>query len=100
MTNKNRRYTAEFKREAVQLARNSPSILSASKDLGMPEDTLHSWVQKAKLNGEAISPMTEKPLTVGKLVEENQALKKRLSRLEQEKSILKKAASYFAKELG
>jgi len=37
---------------------------------------------------------------MGKLIEENQQLKKRLARLEQEKAILKKAATYFAKELG
>lgn len=100
MSNKSRQYTPEFKREAVQLAINSPSILSAAHDLGMPEATLHTWVQKAKRSGEVIDPSTEKPVNVGKLVEENQELKKRLARLEQEKSILKKAATYFAKELG
>ena len=31
-----RKYAAEFKREAVQLALNSPSIVGAAKDLGIP----------------------------------------------------------------
>jgi transposase len=100
MTNKTRKYTPEFKREAIQLALNSPSVLSAAKDLGIPEATLHVWVQKAKRSGEAVDPATEQPINVGKVIEENQQLKKRLARLEQEKAILKKAATYFAKELG
>ncbi len=99
MTNKPRQYTAEFKREAVQLALNSPTVLSAANDLGMPEATLHTWVQKAKRSGDIVKPNAENPVTVGKLVEENLQLKKRLARLEQEKAILKKAATYFAKEL-
>lgn len=96
----NKCYTPEYKREAVQLALNSPSVLSAAKDLGMPEATLHTWVQKAKRSGEFFNENTEKPVNVGKLVEENQELKNRVARLEQEKAILKKAATYFAKELG
>lgn len=99
MSPKTRKYTPEFKREAVELALNSPSVLQASKDLGMPEATLHTWVQKAKRMGECIHPATDKPVEVGKLIEENQQLKKRLARLEQEKAILKKAATYFAREL-
>lgn len=100
MKNKPRQYTPEFKQEAVQLALNSPSVISAANNIGMPEATLHTWVQKAKRSGEFIDATTEKPANVGKLVEENQELKRRLARLEQEKAILKKAAAYFAKELG
>lgn len=100
MTRKFRQYTPAFKQEAVQLALNSPSVLSAAKDLGIPEAKLHTWVQKAKRSGEDVDPSTSKPVNVGQLVEENQQLKKRLARLEQEKAILKKAATYFAKELG
>lgn len=66
----------------------------------MPEATLHTWVQKAKRSGEAIEPSTERPINLGQVIEENQQLKKKLARLEQEKAILKKAATYFAKELG
>lgn len=99
MANKLRSYTKEFKREAVQLALNSPSVQSAAKALGMPEATLHTWVQKARRSGEVFDPITEKTVDTGELVKENQQLKKRLARLEQEKAILKKAATYFAKEL-
>ena len=100
MPNNVRKYTDEFKREAVKLALNSSSVLSAAKDLDMPEATLHTWVQKAKRSGEFVDPSTEQPINIGEVIEENQQLKKRLARLEQEKAILKKAATYFAKELG
>lgn len=45
MSNKFKKYTPEFRREAVNLALNSPSILSAARDLGMSDATLYTWVQ-------------------------------------------------------
>ena len=99
MTTRSRKYTPEFKREAVQFALNAPSIVSAAKDLGIPEATLHTWVYKAKRSGESVDMATNQPINIGEVIQENQALKKRLARLEQEKAILKKAATYFAKEL-
>ena len=95
-----RSYTPEFKREAVELALNSPSIVQTAKDLAMPEATLHTWAHKAKQSGECIDPVSKQSVNMGKLIEEKQQLKKALARLEQEKSILKKATTYFAKELG
>lgn len=100
MSRQARNYTKEFKQEAINLALNSSSVSQAAKDLGIPEATLHTWVFKAKQRGEVSLPTTSEPINVGKLVEENQKLKKQLARLEQEKAILKKAATYFAKELG
>jgi transposase len=101
MSKKTRRYTKEFKAEAIQLALSSTSVSGTASDLGMPDATLHAWVQKAKDEGEQgyELPTGEKgTVDVGKLLSENQALRKRLTRLEQEKDILKKAAAYFAKE--
>jgi len=99
-TVKSRIYPDEFKREAVGLALNSPSIAKAARDLGIHKDTLHSWVRRAKSCGEILVPGTSEPVNIGNVIKENQELKKRLFRLEQEKAILKKAAAYFAQELG
>ena len=52
MSKKVRKYTKEFKAEAIKLALNSVSISDAAKDLGMPEATLHAWVHKAKQPGQ------------------------------------------------
>lgn len=90
------KYTKEFKQEAVHLALNSSSVQAASRELGMPEATLHTWVQKAKQSGEVSTPTGQ--VNVGELIQEVQQLKKQLAKSEREKTILKKAAAYFAKE--
>ena len=102
MSKQNRSYTNEFKREAIALAMDSKTIVSAARSLGIPEGTLHAWVLKAKSSGAqtiTANDGTISQVNVGKVMDENKLLKKRLSRLEQEKEILKKAAQYFAAEL-
>jgi transposase len=94
-----RSYTKEFKQEAIRLALNSSSVTGAAQDIGIPAATLHSWIYKAKQCGEVPSQTSSEPINVGDVIKENQELRKRLARLEQEKAILKKAAAYFAKEL-
>ena len=100
MTRRFRSYTDEFKQEAVKLAVNSVSISATAKELGVPDATLHTWVKKAKRSGTCIMLSKGTATNVNDLLEENKKLHKRLARLEQEKAILKKAATYFAKELG
>jgi transposase len=98
-----RHYSKEFKQESVNLALSYGNVNQAAKELGIPSPTLHEWVNKAKTTGHCIIEGADgilKQADVGKLIEENKELRKRLSRLEQEKEILKKAATYFAKELG
>ncbi len=100
MSKKLRKYTAEFKREAVKLALNSPSISATAKDLGIPEPTLHTWVKKLKLTKDSLSGSGKSVVSpdIATLLEENRRLVKENSRLKEEKEILKKAAAYFARE--
>ena len=103
MTKRNKTYTLEFKEEAIKLALSSSSISKAAEDLGIPKGTLHTWLYQAKRRGSQRVTSKEGVVShvdVAEVVKENQALKKRLARLEQEKAILKKAATYFATELG
>ena len=98
-----RQYSKEFKQESVSLALSYANVNQAAKELGIPGPTLHEWVNKAKSTGHCVIQGGDgslKHADVGKLIDENRELRKRLSRLEQEKEILKKAATYFAKELG
>jgi len=103
MIRKIRRYTQEFKDEAVRLALDTSSIGQAAKDLGLPVSTLHSWINQSKLlvlDPQAKDSDTQPKINMNQLLEKNRELQKRVNRLEQEKSILKKAAMYFAKEIG
>jgi transposase len=103
MIRKIRRYTQEFKDEAVKLALDTSSIGQAAKDLGLPVSTLHSWINQSKLlvlDPHAKDSDTPPKINMNQLLEKNRELQKRVHRLEQEKSILKKAAMYFAKEFG
>jgi len=101
MKKESRSYPNEFKQEAVKLALGSTTVSSVAKELGIPDATLHTWVNKAKKSDKYISSNPDAGnLNIKDILEENKELKKQLSRLEQEKAILKKAATYFAKELG
>ena len=103
MARTNKSYTNEFKESAIKLAMSSVSITRTAKDLGIPEATLHTWVYKAKKSGQRAIPAADgviNNVNITAVISENLELKKRVARLEQEKSILKKAATYFATELG
>jgi transposase len=91
-----RKYTKEFKQEAVKLALQKSTITEAAKDLGVPVPTLHSWIYAMK--GTLLdSPDTRSPsVDVSALLEENRRLHKENVVLKEEKEILKKAATYFA----
>ena len=97
-----RKYTEEFKNEAVQLALKSENVNQAENALGVPIGTMYVWVEKAKVSDIttiADSNGTINNVNVKNLIDENRELKKRLSRLEEEKAILKKAATHEAQEL-
>lgn len=96
----NRKYTQEFKQEAVNLALKSASTCRIAKELGLPEATLYSWINQIKNKPEAalesIKTGGEKAADIVSLLEENRRLHKELANVREEKEILKKAAAYFA----
>lgn len=89
------KYTKEFKQEAIRLALTSPqSIAQTARDLAIKEGSLYSWVSEAK---EALSS-SESKKSEPNLIEELNRLRKENVRLKEEREILKKAATFFAKE--
>lgn len=96
MSKKLRKYTHEFKQEAVKLALQKPSISSAAKDLGIPAATLHGWISALKESKPAPSAHPSNAIDPAVLLEENRRLHKENAILKEEKDILKKAAAYFA----
>ena len=96
MTRSIRKYTKEFKQEAINLALKSPSIAKTAEELGIPSVTLHGWINKLKKKGELVSVDASGGKDMATLIEENRRLHKELTIAKEEKEILKKAAAYFA----
>ena len=92
MRKKRKRYSPEFKRQAVEMVRTGgkPAV-QVAKDLGIPDQTLNGWVLKA----EGHSPTTN---FVETPEEELKRLRKDNERLRMERDFLKKAAAFFAKD--
>ena len=96
MTRSVRRYTKEFKQEAINLALKSPSVETTAKELGIPAATLHSWVHALKKQGNITTVDSNGAKDMATLIEENRRLHKELTVAKEEREILKKAAAYFA----
>jgi len=86
-----RRYSPEFKTEALGLA-EQVGVSGAAKQLGLHEPQLYAWRKKVRY--EASRSETEKELAT-----ENARLKRQVAKQAEELAILKKAAAYFAKSL-
>ena len=95
---KSNNYTSEFKESAIQLAvESNQSIASTARELGLNVSTLHTWINKYHSASEGAK--SDKNPTKEHIYDENKRLRREISRLKEEKSILKKAAVFFAKEL-
>jgi len=90
------RYDAEFKQRAVKLAlSSSQSILKTANELGVNPNTLYRWISLANIKQE--SPPAGSPQNFD-LQAELMRLRKENVRLQEEREILKKAATYFAQQ--
>jgi transposase len=95
----NRRYTDEFKTEAVRLAQSTGGN-AAAKRLGIPQSTVTNWVRRNR-EGESVGGIgaavaVKRP--VSELEAENARLRRELASAQLDLEIVKKAAAYFAKE--
>ena len=87
-----KKYPAAFKERAVKLAVESDqSIAQTARDLGVNENTLHTWIGKFHR-----VERQQKEVHDEHLYEELKRLRKENARLKEERELLKKAAAYFA----
>ena len=93
-------YTREFKQEAVRLMESSDRpAAEIAMELGIRRNQLYKWKEQLQDQGQKAfanqrgRPKKEEQSEVVTLRQENERLKEELE-------ILKKAAAYFAKELG
>lgn len=88
-----RKYTSEYKVEAVRLAEQR-GVRAAAESLGIDLSLLYQW--KRQLATEGTEAFRGNGNRTG-LEEENRQLRLEVRRLREEADILKKAAAYFAK---
>ena len=96
------KYPEEFRRDAVALARSSPGrpLREIARELGVNHESLRRWVRDAE---QADARATARPDRDELSTDERAELlrlRKKLAEVELEKEILRKAAQYFAKEMG
>jgi transposase len=95
-SNMSKRYTAEFKRDAIALVRSSPhrNVTEIARELGVSPEGLRGWVKQAKVD------RGEGPAGALTSAEREELVRLRRKDREQQQTIeiLKKAAAFFATE--
>ena len=91
-------YNQEFRLSAVRLAlQEGNKIAQVARELNINENTLHTWINKYK----TMVPVDAAPESIdetAKLMDELKQAKKEIAKLKEERAILVKAATFFAKE--
>lgn len=92
-------YPKEFKLEALRMMEESDHTASEiAMQLGIRRNQLYKWKEQMVKKGEVSSAKRGRPRKEDQ--SELSLLKQELKRLKEENEILKKAAVFFAKELG
>jgi transposase len=90
---KRRKYSQEYKQEAVQLVKQSAIPLTRVADnLGINANVLRRWQKELGQSGQHAFPGNGTPRD-----QELAQLKRELHQVKQERDFLKEAAAYFAK---
>ena len=92
------RYSEQFKRDAVALYENNEdlSLNSASAELGINRASLHSWIKKYGTGKRARTKTMRDKAQATTDSERIRQLEREVSKLREERDILRKAAKYFA----
>lgn len=86
-----RKFTSEFKGQAVKRVLAGHKVSAVAKELGISESLLHTWVTRHRLSEGSGALQAEQATEIARL-------KRMLAQKEEEAAILKKAMAYFARE--
>lgn len=91
---KRKKFTKQFKLEAVRVMdRGDTSPADLARQLGVRRNQLYKWQRELRLKGDQAFP--GKRGSASKGLTELEQLRRRITVLEEENDILKKAESYF-----
>ena len=92
-TRSRRKFSDEFKRDAVEIVRSSgKSIAEVARELGIYDTTLGSWVKQDEINrGEREGLTSDERDRLRELEREN-------ARLRMERELLKRAVAFWVRE--
>lgn len=97
MGSQRRRFSSEFKRDAVALHRSSGrSIAAVAKELGVGESNLGGWLAKDRERRASVDPVGYAAEVAES--EEVKRLRRRVGELEVEREILKRSMVFWVKE--
>lgn len=82
-------FTEDFKQTIIDLYNTGKPVAELSREYGVSEPTIYSWLNKKKEIKLDSSTIT---------VEEIESMKKEILRLKEENEILKKATAIFARK--
>jgi len=86
-----KRYTEEFRREAVkQVTQRGHKVADVAARLGVSTYSLYDWIRKYGARSDELQTERDQQAEIRRL-------QKELKRVTEERDILKKAAAYFAK---
>jgi transposase len=95
MARKRRKFTDEFKAQAVKLVKEtSKSVAAVARDVDVPESSLHNWVRQHDIDAGkgpagALTSAERQELAL---------LRREVREVRMERDFLKKAAAFFARE--
>lgn len=95
MARKRRKFTPEFKAQAVKLVKEtSKSVAAVARDVDVPESSLHNWVRQHDIDAGkgpagALTSAERQELAL---------LRREVREVRMERDFLKKAAAFFARE--
>lgn len=93
---KNKKYTEEFKKQAVELAERLGSTSQAARQLGITDPSIHGW--KRKYGKDQFEDNAERIDVAESETEELRRLRKEVLDLKKVNHILKQAAAFFSQD--
>lgn len=92
MSNYSKRYSPEFKAQAIKLCEEK-GVYYTHQELGVSTKSLYGWIEKGKSSFNTTNTVPNQ-----ELLKQIKQQAKEIARLKEEREILKKAAIFFAHE--